>query len=108
YRWTIKNQGTATADAVTGGPSPQWGDQLWLSKSPTSIVGAVAAGGSLAVQSIAPGQSYTRTFSATVPNVAAGSYYLILETDSSSQIAESDETNNLFAVPVTVAFVVTS
>src|SRR6266849_1993209 len=103
YAWTIKNQGTATATAVTGGTPPfQWGDQLWLSTSATSIVGAQPAGGLIAARSLAPGESYTSTFSPSVPTVPAGSYYLILQVDNGSQIAESDETNNLFAVPVTV------
>ncbi len=105
YTWTITNQGAATANAVLP-PSPPpyvWGDQVWLSTSPTSIVGALGAGGIVAVSSLAPGQSYTRSFSATVPNVAPGQYYFILQTDSNLQIQESDETNNLFAVPVRVA-----
>lgn len=104
YAWAIRNQGDATANAVLP-PSPApyvWADQVWLSTSPTSVAGAFAAGGIVAVSSLAPGESYTRSFSATVPDVPAGSYFFILQTDSGDQIAEGDETNNLFAVPVTV------
>jgi hypothetical protein len=98
YTWTIKNQGTtaATATATT------WGDQLWLSTSATSIASAAGAGGIVAVRSLAPGEQYTRTFSATVPNVTAGSYFIVLQVDSANDIAETDETNNLFAIPVRV------
>lgn len=100
YSWTIKNVGTATAVAGT----TFWADQVWLSSSATSITGAQGAGGIVAVQSLAPGQSYTRTFSATMPTLAPGRYYFVLQTDSNAQVSESDETNNLFAVPTVVPY----
>ena len=79
YTWTVKNQGTAAANAVVppAGPPYVWGDQLWLSTSATSIAGASGAGGVIAVRSLAPGESYTQTFSATVPNVPNGNYFIV-------------------------------
>ncbi|HET8567545.1 MAG TPA: right-handed parallel beta-helix repeat-containing protein [Candidatus Limnocylindria bacterium] len=108
YTWTVQNVGNATANAVnTSPPGPPfvWGDQMWLSTSPTSIAGARPAGGIVAANSLAPGESYTTSFSATIAaDVPPGQYFFILQTDSGGQIAEGNEANNLSAgVPVTVA-----
>ena len=104
YSWTITNIGTATAVAVLPPSAPPyiWGDQVWLSTSPTAIGNAQGAGGTVAQKSLAPGESYTTTFAASVPNVGAGNYYFVLQTDAGQQVAESDETNNLFAVATRV------
>ncbi|HEX4743659.1 MAG TPA: CARDB domain-containing protein, partial [Candidatus Limnocylindria bacterium] len=99
YSWRVTNQGTGTATASAF----SWGDQAWISTSATSIAGAYPAGGIVAPNSLAPGASYDRTFSATVGAIPPGSYFFIIQTDNGNQIGESNEGNNLSAgVPITV------
>ena len=54
---------------------------------------------------VAGGDSYTVKTSFTAPNVAPGSYYVVLFTDANSNLSESDETNNsslALAAPITI------
>jgi subtilase family serine protease len=54
-------------------------------------------------QAVAPGESYSPTRTVTIPNVPAGTYYLIVRTDVYDYVYEADETNNvLAAVPVDI------
>ncbi|TMB75493.1 MAG: CSLREA domain-containing protein, partial [Chloroflexi bacterium] len=102
FTYTIQNQGTTTATSA-----PLWADQVYLSLSPTSVTGAAGGGGFSALRSLGPGEQYTNTFTASVPDVPPGNYYYILYTDAGSQVAESNEGNNLSApVPVAVATLV--
>jgi hypothetical protein len=93
--WTVKNQGTASASGA-------WTDTLYLSPSSTCCVSAT----SLASVSVSPGTpagaSYTQTQTVTIPNVAAGGYYLIISTDAGNTRAETDEGNNQLAVALAV------
>ena len=99
YSWRVTNQGTGTATASEF----SWGDQAWISTSATSIAGAYPAGGIVAPNSLAPGASYDRSFSATVGAIPPGSYWFIIQTDNGDDIGESNEGNNLSAgVPITV------
>ena len=96
--WTVKNLGT--------GAAPRFTDTLYLSPSSVCCVGAISLGGWLApTLPLGSGVSYSQTKSVTIPNVAAGSYYLHVWTDSwagSGEVYESSETNNTRAVPVVV------
>ncbi|MCC6724191.1 MAG: hypothetical protein IT258_06735 [Saprospiraceae bacterium] len=50
-----------------------------------------------------PGGSVQLNISLTVPaNIASGTYQLMLVADASNAVAESNENNNLFMVPITV------
>ena len=49
-----------------------------------------------------PGASYSRNPTITLPSVPAGSYYMLFVADSSHNQAETDETNNVRAVPITL------
>ncbi len=96
--WTVKNQGTGAASRFT--------DTLYLSSSPVCCAGATSLAGWVApTLPLASGASYSQSKSVTIPNVAAGSYYLHVWTDSwagSGEVYESSETNNTRAVPVVV------
>src|SRR5262249_4525887 len=68
--WPVLNQGTGT-------PSHTRGDWLYISPSAVTCPGAtwiLALGNTTA---IAPGASDSRTQTVTIPNIPAGSYYLI-------------------------------
>ncbi len=59
--------------------------------------------GSLTGVSLAPGANSTQTLNAAIPaNIASGNYQLILVADAGNAIAESNENNNNFVLPLTV------
>jgi subtilase family serine protease len=37
-----------------------------------------------------------------LPNLAPGAYYLLMMTDGATEVAESDETNNVIATAITI------
>jgi large repetitive protein len=52
---------------------------------------------------LAPGASYQITRNLTIPGTAAlGAQYLLFVTDASKQQSESDDGNNVHAVPLTI------
>jgi YD repeat-containing protein len=93
--WTVANQGT--------GPSgPARFDSLYISPNQVCCSGATWITDLGNTTTIAAGASDSRTQSVTVPNVAAGSYYLILKVDSLNSVYEANESNNQRAIPITV------
>src|SRR5262249_6617072 len=56
--------------------------------------------------SLAAATSYTvpptGTVTITLPQVPAGSYFLLLQTDRAGQVPEANETNNVLATPIQV------
>ncbi len=95
YSYTIKNNGTATIPSLYN-VSIQ---NFYSANTIFNDAGDVAAGGRiLAVsQSLAPGASYSGTFSASGA-VPAGMYYLTTKIDWGGIVAESNENNNTNAV----------
>lgn len=92
--WTTANQGTGTT-------APTWLDYVYLSSSATCCTGATLL--ALATSSpLAPGSSYSRSVTISLPQVAAGAYHLFLVTDSAGNLFESDETNNQRTLPLTL------
>ena len=95
--FVVVNQGPA---AATG----QWTDDVYLSLDDTisgddTLVGAVTNGSALL-----PGQSYQSDLSFTVPQAAAGSYFVIVETDAGNVVDEiPNEDNNTLAAPITIS-----
>jgi RHS repeat-associated protein len=87
--WTVANRGDGATELA------RWNDRLYLSSSPTfdpatsSFVGVVEQLGALA-----PGDTYTATYTVPLPEGASGDYYLFVVTDGSRQVRESVETNN--------------
>jgi len=92
--WTVTNQGT-------GATAGSWGDQVYLSTDQVCCTGD-----SLLVlvskSSLAVGASYTETRTVTIPNVPAGSYYLLFRTDWANNLFETNESNNQQVAPITI------
>ncbi|HZR16765.1 MAG TPA: hypothetical protein VFE51_05505, partial [Verrucomicrobiae bacterium] len=95
--WGVTNQGV--------GPVAQyesWVDRVYLSTQPKrdrwgdSVLATCIERGP-----IAQGQSYWRSQVVRAPVIQNGSFYLVLSTDDDNNLFESDESNNLVAVPVT-------
>lgn len=94
---TVNNAGQSP---VPAGP---WQDTLHLSSDPTLDGGDLQLGGPWNESGpLATGAGYTRSRSLNLPNVTAGTWYLIVTTDHGNDVAEADETNNIRAFAVTV------
>jgi len=94
--WTVTNNGTDTAKA-------KWYDYIYVSDDPVydssdRYVDYVYNGDSTP---LAPGQSYTKSKSVTIPNTKSGERYLLFVTDAYNNLqGESNDTNNTVAVPI--------
>ena len=94
--WTVNNPGSGAA-------LPSWYDYVYLSADTTYDSGDTLVTYQARSTELAAGASYTVTKSVAMPNAAAGSYYLLLRTDSHGSLYESNETNNVFtALPLTL------
>ncbi|MBE9147549.1 hypothetical protein IQ257_03270, partial [Coleofasciculus sp. LEGE 07092] len=84
--WTVANEGEIATNAT-------WSDRVYLSAdsviSPDDILLATRQH----TTPLAPGESYTETLTTTVP-VTAGPQYLLVATDVTEVVTESDEINN--------------
>lgn len=95
--WTVKNQGTDPASA-------NWSDTVYLSTDGTlgldTYVGSYYR---YTATPLAGGESYSQTLDVNLPGVAAGSYYLLFSTDNWKAQTETNETNNVIALPITIS-----
>ena len=93
--WTVAN--TGAVDTVV-----PWIDVVYLSTTP-DVSGIVAAMGVSGDASLAGGSQHTLAATLSVPYCQAGQYYIIFLTDLYKAQGELDETNNTFALPLTVS-----
>ena len=95
--WTVQNIGQ-------GDTTRQWRDQVYLSTDEILDDDDIALSNSISnVSSLNADERYSSSASFTVPDLDAGNYHLIFETDSSlNDQSESDETDNTFALPIEV------
>ena|GEM_PF-1257501 len=95
--WTVTNQGVGTV-------WQRWQDQLYVSSRPSFDASATYLDTLQHAGPLAPGASYTATKSVKLPkNLSAGSHHVLLFTDGTNLIDESDKTNNVAAVAVSTA-----
>ena len=94
--WTVKNLGDTPA-------TPNWSDRIYLSTDPTldpnsdRLLLTQPASGFIRLE---PGEEYTQTTTVKLPldtATPAGSYYLLVETDSLNNRPEISESNNVKA-----------
>ena len=95
---TLRNEGEATA-----GFSPD----LFYALSTDPVWDGPFADIVLSIDQVEnglrPGQTARLSDTSVVPPVAPGAYYVLFVADASGSVTESDETNNVAAVPVTIA-----
>jgi hypothetical protein len=94
-QWNVLNRGDGTA-------SPGWYDTVYFSTNNTYETGDLALSQPFHVGDLPAGSNYTASATVGLPPVAAGTYYLILRTDSLGGVFEADEGNNQIAIPITV------
>ncbi|TAK36653.1 MAG: hypothetical protein EPO21_01945 [Chloroflexota bacterium] len=92
--WTVKNQGNGDA-------APSWQDRVYLSTDNVYDSGDTYLANATRGVALPVGSSYSVTAGVTLPNLS-GSYYLIVRTDVFDGVKESDESNNSYAVPLTL------
>jgi subtilase family serine protease len=98
--WTVSNEGTEAAEA-----QEERYDSFYLSDDAVLdesdlYIDSQWVGDSSPLQ---PGDSYTATYELELPeDVEAGDRYLIVVADDGNNQAETDESNNTFAVPISL------
>ena len=96
-QYTVSNGG----EYVTR--TDRWTDAFYLNSAPT-MQGAQHIGSKIHNGVLDVNSNYTDAVQVTIPNIAAGDYYLIGYADATNQVLEVDsDITNLFVVPVTVA-----
>ena len=89
----VTNQGSAEATGY-------WYDSLYLSTQPV-FDGSASSLYANQEYRLAPGSAQWTTNTLQLPITQSGQYYLLLKSDAYGWITESDETNNVLAVPFT-------
>ena len=95
--WTVRNQGDSAAPA-------DWWDRVYLSKDATwdNLDTYVFGMNMAALTPLGAGQSYSVQQTVTIPEFAPGAAYLLVYADANLRQGETNENNNVLAVPVTV------
>ncbi|MBY0589582.1 carboxypeptidase regulatory-like domain-containing protein, partial [bacterium] len=79
-----------------------WSDLIFLSDDATLTNNDTFVGSWFEPGPLAEGQSYARTRTLNLNQGSPGNKFLIFRTDNNQAISESDETNNVIAVPITL------
>ena len=106
--WTITNGGNGVAQ---GKWYPgywdkyyAWNDNVYLSADAACCTGDTYVGQVRRINaSLAAGDSYSVTTTKQVPAIVEGSYNLLVFTDATADVRESDEADNVGARPIVVA-----
>lgn len=95
--WTVANQGTVAVN------TPSWGDAVYFSSDAVLGNDDLRLATSPAAGPLAIGATYNRQVPVTLPVVAAGNYFLIVQADYLSNVFEGQhEDNNLRTVAVSI------
>jgi hypothetical protein len=90
------------ANIATNAYSSYWYDGVTLSTNAT-LAGAITKWDWYGYHSLASGGSYVQNQSILLPGIAAGTnYYLIAQADDRTNVPESDKSNNLQVMQITV------
>lgn len=92
--WTARNAGPGD---VRGGA---WKDAAYFSTDAALDPADALLGEREGPGPLVEAGTYRRSLVVTLPRSAPGRYYLLLKADSSGSLAETDETNNVRAVPM--------
>jgi len=102
--WTVKNQGTVPtawsywSDSIVYSSDDIWGNgndyylnNFWVDSSNSNVP-------------LDPDETYTMTGNVTLPSYipATASGYLLLKTDQYNYQAETDETDNVYSIPIAI------
>ena len=88
--WQVTNTSANNA-------SGNWQDSVYLSTTPTITANSILLGAAPHSGGLNANASYDGTFSAPVPALEPGSYYVLVEVDSLYQVSETTRANNTLA-----------
>ena len=100
--WGITNQGVGAAGTPTQGYWNARVDQIFFSSTSNLDSRAFSVKWSPETNTVAPGESYWRTNVLRLPVSESGDYYLFLSANSFAGAVESDYSNNVLTVPLTL------
>lgn len=92
-RDTTRNSGSGLASPTT--------TRIWLSTDKT-LDGSDIALGARDVPALAAGAQHVANTSVTLPSVAPGSYYLLVQADADGESGESNEADNVRAAAIRI------
>jgi len=85
--WHVTDQSPI---AATG----SWQDSVYVSATPAIIASSILLGSQIHAGGLAANASYDGRLSATLPALAPGNWYVLVEVDSHFQVADIDRANN--------------
>jgi YD repeat-containing protein len=88
--WQVTDQSSQDA---TG----SWQDSVYLSATPAITSNSILLGSVAQTNGLAAGDSYNASLTATLPALAPGSYYVLVQADSLYQAPDPDRANNILA-----------
>ena len=94
--WTVANVGAATA-------ADHSYDNFYLSTDPLFDSSDVQIGSFSSPSTIDPGESYSPSTTLPLHQASPGPQFVLLVVDGSESLGETDETDNVLAVPINVA-----
>lgn len=98
-RYSIQNVGVAGTS-----PGNRWSDAVYLSQdAAVTIDDVVLSSTPYGGSPLAVSDSYIREVSVAIPNVASGTWYLIVFADFRNELLEGEEGNNGLAMPFNLA-----
>jgi hypothetical protein len=115
--WMDQNAGDGVAEASYSGDVSQWYDNLYISTNqlitsysinPSAIPLGYFYDGYYYTESfdvnapLLPGQSITNQEDVTIPELAAGNYYVFVWVNAGNSVQEYDYTNNYYVTPIPI------
>ncbi|NJO93383.1 MAG: hypothetical protein HC820_01615 [Hydrococcus sp. RM1_1_31] len=101
--FTVKNQGDVPTTVRSRYDEIFLSDDTTLDNSDTAVSSDNYWNYYYSSQTLAPGESYIQTRDITIPNVSLGNKYLLFVADRWNYQRETDETNNTYALPITLS-----
>ncbi|WP_446376697.1 Ig-like domain-containing protein [Coleofasciculus sp. D1-CHI-01] len=97
--WTVLNSSTT----ATAGDN--WYDRVYISQDTTLDSSDVLLVKQLinSHTPLAAGDDYTINLNATIPEIATGDYFFLFKADYNEQQQETDETDNITAIPIQIS-----
>ncbi|MCX6930341.1 MAG: hypothetical protein NT154_45105, partial [Verrucomicrobia bacterium] len=95
--WGVTNLGVGAAEGRYG-----WSDTVFLSTKAIRDGTERFVAQWMETEALPAGSSYWRTNQVQLPVTQSGAYYLIFETDSWNELEESNLSNNVVSLPVTI------
>lgn len=95
--YNVRNQGAAPADAG-------YRESVYLSSDSSLGLTDTLLATSHHHAQVGAGGTHSGNLSVTIPSDAGGNYFLLVEADTDEVVSETDESNNVAAAPLSVAF----